>query len=118
MSKKKTQNNKFTLREYYAIFVIISGVVYFVGLGIYRGIKNYCLNQYAVTTQAVIIDEKNFWGNSPVSHEFSYSYCFFVNENNYTGNSFNSKLSIGDSIQVDYCTFYPKFNRPSEVNSE
>ncbi|WP_425489798.1 DUF3592 domain-containing protein [Hymenobacter citatus] len=57
---------------------------------------------------AVIIDRKNFFGNSSVSHQFSYS--FRVNGRDYTGNSRNPIYKIGDTVKVRYIPHNPEYN--------
>jgi hypothetical protein len=99
------------IRKYY-VFAVIGIVILFIpSIAIYRSIKTHCINNYPVMIRAVIINEKNLYGNSPVSKEFSYSYSFYVKGENYKGNSFNSSLNINDSITIEYCSFFPKFNR-------
>lgn len=77
-----------------------------------RKLTQYLLQKNAIHTKAIIIDEKNNWGNSPVSHEGSYSYLFYVNGKTYKNDSQDSKLQIGDSIDVEYVKDWPSLNRP------
>ena len=48
-----------------------------------RTFTNHLLMTEGVYIKAVIIDEKNFMGNSPVSHEYCYSYLsrYLTNRN-------------------------------------
>ncbi len=55
-------------------------------------------------------------GNSPVSHEYTYSYQFIVNGKAYTGNSHDSKLRIGDSVEIEYAKSAPSHNRTLQRN--
>lgn len=63
-------------------------------------------------TKAIIIDEKNYMGNRPVKPKFSYSYLFTVNGKEYKGNAHDSKLTIGDTVEVKYNSDYPSINKP------
>ena len=102
------------IRKYYVFAVIGIVFLYIPSLAIYRSFKTHYINNYPAMIRAVIINEKNFFGNSPVSFEFSYSYSFYVKGENYKGNSFNSSLNINDSITIEYCSFFPEFNRVKE----
>lgn len=64
------------------------------------------------TTKAVVIDKKNYLGNSPVSQQFAYSYRFQVNGQWFEGNSQDPALHVGDSLVVDYALDAPAYNRP------
>lgn len=50
-------------------------------------------------------------GNSPVSHDGSYSYLFYVNGEAYKNGSKDPKLQIGDSTDVGYVKYWPDLNR-------
>jgi hypothetical protein len=99
-------------KKYYVLIVLIALfflITFEVG---YRSFKNYFLFNKAIPCKAIIIDEKNYFGNSPVSHEFSYSYSFEVEGTIYKGNSNDSSYKLGDTILIEYVDFYPNFNRP------
>lgn len=80
----------------------------------FRSFKNYFLKNKAIQCKAIIVNEKNYYGNSPVSHEFSYSYSFEIDGTIYKGNSNDSSLKFGDTILIEYVNFYPSFNRPKK----
>ncbi len=61
--------------------------------------------------KAVIINNKNYMGNQPVNPKFSYSYQFTVRGELYTGNSHDTTLQVGDSVEVIYNRHYPNINR-------
>jgi hypothetical protein len=69
------------------------------------------LAQGTLTTKAVIINKKNFFGNSPVSRQFAYSYQFSVQGQRYEGNSRDSDLQVGDSILIEYAPSNPAYNQ-------
>ncbi|PWJ31713.1 hypothetical protein BC781_1231 [Sediminitomix flava] len=73
--------------------------------------KDFLIDFDGKQIKAIIVNEKNYFGNSPVSHEFSYSYQFIVNNKKFRSNSRDSDLNIGDSICVEYSKTYPNFNR-------
>lgn len=62
--------------------------------------------------KAVIIDEKNFMGNHPVDPKFSYSYSFKINGTQYKGNTHDTSLKIGDTVEVEYNKDHPGINKP------
>lgn len=79
---------------------------------IVRVLTNHLLKTDAKYMKAVIIDEKNNYGNSPVSHEGAYSYRFTVDGKIYTNSSLDSRLKVGDSIEIEYVKSFPSLNRP------
>jgi len=76
------------------------------------------LAQGTLTTKAVIIDKKNFFGNSPVSRQFAYSYQFSVNGQHYEGNSRDSDLRVGDSILIEYAPSNPDYNQVQQARTK
>lgn len=72
--------------------------------------KSHKLLRQGKTVKAVVIDEKNFTGHSPVMHTYYYSYQFFVNGNVYKGNTGSSKYSVGDSVEIEYAISNPSYN--------
>jgi hypothetical protein len=113
--KKKIEKKKNILKyitERWTLFLFSGIVLYFLFGIVFRGnLKNYLLNKNPEITKAVIINEENYWGNSPVSKTFSYSYEFIVGEKKYREDSRNKKLKIGDSIFIEYVSSYPSFSR-------
>nr|WP_295869429.1 hypothetical protein [uncultured Chitinophaga sp.] len=91
------------------VIMLLGGIIYKIGK---RHLTMYMLKRDAQYVRAVIIDEKNQTGNSPVSHDFTYSYLFYVEGKSYTGNSFDAKLQVGDSIDIAYVKTWPELNRP------
>ena len=105
------------LKKFYSLSVIAFMVLLFPSITFYRGIKNYCISKAPVEVYGIIIDDKNYFGNSPVSKEFSYSYSFNIGCENYKGDSQNENFQIGDSIKIEYCVFFPYFNRTINHNT-
>jgi hypothetical protein len=101
---KKTKN-------IFWIFIALIFVFYFIFKVGERVIKDHLLKGHSQTTKAVIIDEKNYFGNQRVKPEFSYSYQFEVDGKKYTGNSFNKTISIGDTLEIEYVKGMPSLNR-------
>jgi hypothetical protein len=100
------------LKKYYVLIVFTALfflIIYEIG---YRSFKNYFLKNKSIQSKAIIVDEKNYFGNSPVSHEFSYSYIFEINGTIYKRNSNDSSYELGDKILIEYVDFYPNFNKP------
>ncbi|RYU86909.1 hypothetical protein EWM62_17315 [Mucilaginibacter terrigena] len=63
-------------------------------------------------TKAIIVDEKNYMENQPVKPRFSYSYSFTVNSKEYRGNSHDTTLAVGDTVEVKYNKEHPGINKP------
>jgi hypothetical protein len=102
---------KYIIDRWILIVFAIIVVYFFIGIVLRGIIKNHLINSSPTTTTAVIVDEVNYWGNSPVSHTFSYSYEYIVDENIYRVDSRNENLKIGDSVIIEFVNFYPKFSR-------
>ncbi|NLR79728.1 hypothetical protein [Chitinophaga eiseniae] len=75
-------------------------------------LAKYLLKHDPRRARAVIIDDRNYWGNSPVSHTWSYSYRFYINGKAFDNDSQDPQLQIGDSIDIQYVKDWPIFNRP------
>ncbi|WP_157580911.1 hypothetical protein [Segetibacter koreensis] len=73
---------------------------------------NSLLKENAGQTKAVIINERNYMGNQPVHPKFSYSYEFTISGKKYTGNSHDTTLTIGDTVEVEYDKDMPSINKP------
>ncbi len=61
---------------------------------------------------AKVIVEKHYFGNSPVSHENSFKYKFFVDNIEYVGACDKASYQPGDSIKIVYVIENPKYNCP------
>jgi len=66
------------------------------------------------TTSAVVISKKNFFGNSPVSHQFSYSYSFRVNGKTYIGDTKDPAYKVGNTLKIRYATSRPEYNEAAQ----
>lgn len=98
--------------------ILVIGVLILLwGSAVYRIFMKHSTDQLTekdfVHTKAVIINEKNYMGNSPVSHTFSYSYTFTINGNTYKNNARDPNLKIGDTIDVEYAKDRPSLNKPA-----
>ncbi|BDC99257.1 hypothetical protein PEPS_15380 [Persicobacter psychrovividus] len=100
--------------EFRAIILISIIFIYFLTIGIKGKLKTYLLDHYAIEIPARVINEKNFWGNSPVSHTFSYSYEFSVDGKRFKADSRNKTLKVGNHITIEYLPAYPTFSRISQ----
>ena len=116
--KKKKEKNKNILKyisERWGLFLFSGIVLYFMFGIIFRGnLKTYLLNKNPEITKAIIINEENYWGNSPVSKKFSFSYEFIAGGKKYREDSRNEKLKIGDTVLIEYLNSYPNFSRIKE----
>lgn len=106
------------IKTYFTVVILIAFVAYWAWVFISRAVKIHRLKSNSKVVKAVIIDERNYMGNSPVSHEYSYSYQFEVNGKTYTGDSKDSKFKPLDTILVKYVTENPALNEPVESEPE
>lgn len=75
------------LKISFTFVIIIALLAYWVWIFISREVRFYSLKNNSKLIKAVIIDKRNYMGNSPVSHEHSYSYEFEVDGKVYTGDA-------------------------------
>lgn len=79
-----------------------------------RALTDYFVDEKALQTKALIINEENVYPNQRgINSEFSYSYQFEVNGKKYKGNSHDRSLKIGDTVEVKYYSRCPYFNKPA-----
>jgi hypothetical protein len=102
----KKKSNRFGC---FITILVISFIAFFYAK---RILADILVNNNAIHTKAVIIDEQNYYPNQHVHPEFSYSYEFEVNGHKYSGNSHDKSLHIGDSVEVKYNKTFPAFNKP------
>ena len=115
--KKKKKNFLKYITERWTLFLFAGIAIYFfVGILIRGIVKSYLLDKNPTIIKAVIVNEENYWGNSPVSKTFSYSYEFIVDGKAYREDSRNTSLKIGDSVIVEYVESFPNFSRIKENN--
>lgn len=94
------------------ILLAVAGVGYFIYKVAMRALTDHFVDANPQHIKAVIIDEKNYIPNQPVKGEFSYSYLFKINGKEYTGNSHDTALRIGDTVEVEYYKEHPNLNKP------
>jgi hypothetical protein len=86
------------------------------GFFIYKVVKRYLTdhipNGNIRYIKAVTFDDRNYMGNQPVHAQFSFSYYFIVDRKKYTGNSHDTTLGIGDTVEVEYDKNSPSLNKP------
>jgi hypothetical protein len=87
-------------------------LIYCISILSKRTLTDFLVDKNAYHTKAIIIDERNYYPNQPVKHEFSYSYQFEVDKRKYTGNSHDATLKVGDTVEVKYSKISPYFNKP------
>jgi hypothetical protein len=90
-------------------FVIVGYLIYKITM---NSFTDHFLGSNPQHIKAITIDEKNFMGNQPVDPKFSYSYSFKVNAMQYKGNSHDTTLRIGDTVEVVYNKDHPGINKP------
>jgi len=111
-NKKKQTDSLFKkIKDRWILIVFAWIILYFPLLAIRNKIKKSLLDDNSIKAKAVIVDEENYFGNSPVSHDFSYSFEYIVEGEKYRKDSNDRELKIGDSISIEYLPIYPRFVR-------
>lgn len=99
------------IKAFLAAIVIVTIIGSFFYKIIRRAISDYMLKNNTVYVKAIVIDEKNYYPHSQVSHDFAYSYMFIVDGKEYTNNTHDKNAKIGDSVEIEYAKCCPSFNR-------
>ena len=89
-------------------FLLIGYLIYKIAV---NSFTDHFLGSNPQHVKAIIINEKNYLPNQPVSANFSYSYQFDVNGKKYTGNSHDETLKIGDTVDIEYNKDHPNINK-------
>jgi hypothetical protein len=108
---KQAKKASFDIQAWLGIVILVLLSAYFLRTCTRWHQEAAALSKGVFTTKAVVIDKKNYLGNSPVSRQFAYSYQFTLEGKNYEGDSHNPALHVGDSILVDYAPKNPAYNR-------
>ena len=87
----------------------ITYLIYFFSV---EAIEDYILDNFSKSKMAIIIDEKNGYGN--IHRTYTHFYMFYEKGKSYKNDSHNEVLIVGDSIEIEYYDKYPKFNRPKK----
>ena len=98
------------MKKYFGFIVAGIILIYFVFNTLIGGeIRKYLLINYSIEKNAVIINEKNHWGNH--LNQSSLSYFFIVDNQHYSKDSRKQSLKVGDSVLIHYVSFYPKISK-------
>jgi hypothetical protein len=106
------------LKKIYITVAVLLIVGLFAYKIIYRAVKSSLLGVDSPNAKAVLIDEKVYMGNSPVSHEHYLKYQFHVGTDVYKGNSMDPKLKVGDTILIRFVKAMPSMNEPVSMSKE
>jgi hypothetical protein len=107
---KKTRKNKLSDKIWVVLGICL--LIYSVCILSKRAVTNFLVDKNASHAKAIIFDKRNYYPNQPVKHEFSYSYQFEIDKKKYTGDSHDTSLKVGDTIEVIYYKALPYFNKP------
>jgi len=118
MSDRDIANQSGSRKFCFGIVVIILIVGYPLYFLARSGIRSYRLSSDGRITKAVVIDEKNFTGHSPVKQQFYYSYEFFVDGEAYRGNTNSQRFNVGDSVEIRYSISNPSYNEIADKSSD
>lgn len=108
--EQTTNKNIFSLTFYFNLLVVLLVIGYLIYFLVKSYIRSYQLSNESKLIKAVIINEENYVGHSPVEHRFYYSYEFSIDGKSYRGNSKNTRYKVGDSVDVRYSVSNPSFN--------
>jgi FtsP/CotA-like multicopper oxidase with cupredoxin domain len=90
-------------------FALVGYLIYKIAM---NSFTDHFLGSNPQHIKAIIIDDKNFMPNQPVDPMFTYSYAFKISGKQYTGNSHDITLRIGDTVEVEYNKDHPNINKP------
>lgn len=117
MSKKykadKEDSRPFlTLKNIFGLIMLVGITGFWLKTCIENTTTNGALEGKTLQARAIVIDKKNYFGNSPVSRQFSYSYRFFIKGKTYEGNTKDPDFRVGDSLTVKYVSAKPEYSEP------
>lgn len=94
------------------VILFLIGLILYIPYDLFMAYRRNNIPQdKTVYTQAVIIDEKNYFPNDEVEFRYTFSYKFEVNGKTYKGDSNNMTIHIGDTIEIIYNKDNPNINR-------
>lgn len=111
-ASKETSGRPWTIGDIFGLIMLVAIMGFYVQTCVRGKNKENALEGKTKEIIAVVIDKRNYFGNSPVSHKFSYSYRFSINNKAYEGNTRDSNLRVGDSLIVRYALEDPDYNEP------
>jgi hypothetical protein len=112
--QKRKSTHSFSLQDWLGLVLLVLIPGYYLRTCMQGEIESRTLARESFITKAFVINKKNYFGNSPVSRQFAYSYRFNVRGKTYEGNSRDPSLHIGDTILIEYAPTNPAYNRVLE----
>jgi len=111
-ASKETSGRPWTIGDIFGLIILVAILGFCVKTCVRGKKEEKALEGKTKEIRAVVIDKRNYFGNSPVSHKFSYSYRFSINNKVYEGNTRDSNLRVGDSLTIKYALENPEYNEP------
>lgn len=108
--KSPAKERSYPFKFYFGVAAIMISVSFPIYFLIQSALKDHFLTSNSQIVKAIVIDEKNFTGHSPVKQQFFLSYQFLIDGRTYKGNTNNSKFYVGDSVLVKYIKSDPSIN--------
>ncbi|WP_300976634.1 hypothetical protein [Flavobacterium sp.] len=105
----RKENSEIKARDYLQLLIVPIIVIF-----IFRTqlIYDPMLNYFNVNkVKGVIFNEKNYERRGHLTNRFSYSYKFYYKGEQYTNESNNQDLKVGDSIDIIFISFFPSINK-------
>ena len=99
-------------KNYLWVLFAVGMIIYFVFLVSKRFLTDNISKNNIQYTKAIIINERNYSGNSRVKFDYTYSYSFKINGKVYKGDSHDQTLKIGDTVEIEYDKENPTLNKP------
>ena len=100
------------ITNYFWILFAVGMIIYFIFLVSKRYFTDNISKNNIQNTTAIIINERNYSGNSRVKFDYTYSYLFNVNGKTYKGDSHDQTLKIGETVEIEYDKENPILNKP------
>lgn len=118
LTKNKKRNKIFskTFQKKMYLLLAFSPIIYLLFSVLKWPIYNSLLDNYAITKEGTIINEKNILGKGVITQMFTYSYVFSLNGKLYHGDSKIEGYTIGNKIEVEYLELVPDINRLKRTN--
>ena len=111
--RKQVENESNSFGYYFGLFFLLAVPAYFIykiGTGYYKS-QRLDSGTTAIIAARVTSD-RHFFGNSPVTQQYSYGYEFKIEDKQYKGNTRDPDMRPGDSIKVKYVKDNPEINSP------
>ena len=113
-NKKKPKS--YSCTPFPGLLLLLAVPSYFIYILGQELIRSRRLDSSGIIARALVIDDKNYWGNSPVSRTYSCSYSFEVEGKKYIGDTRTTECRPDQIVSIEYVPDCPRFNRMVKAN--